>query len=242
MEADYEIEFSDINLALAKSFSVLEPYGTANPVPVLILRGVTLVEISGVSEGKHTKLIVGDGRHTVTAMYFSNSPDSLGFYVGDKIDVLFNLDVNEWGDRESVQLIVRDIQPSVSQERLLASERARFEEVRSGAPFAESEEILPCRDDFAAVYKLMLASQRAGHDTLTHKDITSRLNGDCGTHRISYSKLKVIIMVFRELNIVSIEETSDETYKFNIHYTSSKTELDKSTLLRRLRQQLIREA
>jgi single-stranded-DNA-specific exonuclease len=242
MEADYEIAFSDINLALAKSFSVLEPYGVANPVPVLVLRGADIVEISGVSEGKHTKLTLGDGRHTVTAMYFSNSPDSLGFYVGDKIDVLFNLDVNEWGDRESVQLIVRDIQPSVSQERLLASERARFEEVRSGAPFAESEEILPCRDDFAAVYKLMLASQRAGHDTLTHKDITSRLNGDCGTHRISYSKLKVIIMVFRELNIVSIEETSDETYKFNIHYTSSKTELDKSTLLRRLRQQLIREA
>ena len=49
-------------------------------------------------------------------------------------------------------------------------------------------------------------------------------------------------MVFKELNLVSIDEIDEEIYKFNIHYTSTKTELDKSTLLRRLRQQLIREA
>lgn len=241
MDADYEISFSDISLALAKGFGVLEPYGVGNPVPVLILRGATLVEISGVSDGKHTKLTLGDGRHTVTAMYFSNSPESLGLYVGDKIDLLFNLDINEWGDRESVQLIVRDLQPSVSQEQYHASERARFEEIRNGAHFAENEGIMPTRDDFASVYKLLLSFQRSGCDTLSHKDITSRLNGENGTCKIGYCKLKVIIMVFRELNLVTIDEMADETYKFYIHYTSSRTELDKSTLLRRLRQQLIRE-
>ncbi len=241
MEADYEADFSDINLALAKGFSMLEPYGVANPVPVLVLRCVNLVEISGVSEGKHTKLTISDGKHTLTAMYFSNSPESLGIYVGDKIDLLFNLDINEWGDRESVQIIVRDIKHSRSQEEIFKAEHKRFEEIRGGAQFAENEGIIPSRDDFVSVYKLMLASQRAGIDTLSHRDITSKFNGSGGSPKIGYAKLKVIVMVFRELNILTIDETEDEVYRFNIQYTSSKTELEKSTLLRRLRQQLIRD-
>ncbi len=242
VEADYEISFSDITLALAKGMQLLEPYGVSNPVPVLILRSVSLLEISGISDGKHTKLTVGDGRHTISAMYFSNSPDSLGLYVGDKIDILFNLDINEWGDRESVQLIVRDVKPSKSQEEIFMEQRKRFDEIRAGARFSESEGIIPTRDDFAAVYKLMLASQRAGHTVLSHRDITSRFTGETDTREINYAKLKIIIMVFKELNLVTINEISDEVYEFDIHYTSSKTELDKSTLLRRLRQQLIREA
>ncbi|MBO5010785.1 MAG: single-stranded-DNA-specific exonuclease RecJ [Clostridia bacterium] len=241
IEADYEIDFSDIDLALAKGFNMLEPYGVENPVPVLVLRGAVLVDISGVSEGKHTKLTVSDGKSTLTAMYFSNSPESLGLYIGDKIDLLFNLDINEWGERESVQLVVRDLKHSLSQEKLFEAERKRFEEIRGGARFYESEGILPARDDFAAVYKFMLGAQRAGQSSLSHRDITSRFNGDGSLPKIGYAKLKVIIMVFMELNLVSITETEEEVYSFNIHYTSSKTELDKSTLLRRLRQQLIRE-
>ncbi len=241
IDADYEIEFSDINLALAKSFSMLEPYGVGNPVPVLVLRGAAIAEISGVSDGKHTKLILSDGRHMLTAMYFSNSPDSLGFCVGDRIDILFNLDINEWGDRESVQVIVRDIKRAKSQAELFRAARARFDEIKAGAHFTAEEGILPTRDEFAAVYKLLLASQRAGINTLTHRDIISKFPGDGTNPKIGYGMLKVIIMVFRELNILTINETEDDVYSFNIHYTASKTELDKSTLLKRLHRQLIRE-
>jgi len=241
IEADYEIDFSDINLALAKGFSMLEPYGVANPVPVLVLRGASVADISGISEGKHTKLTLTNGKSTLTAMYFSNSPESLGLYVGDKIDLLFNLDINEWGDRESVQLIVRDLKHSVQQERIFEEERSRFEEIRLGARFSESEDILPSRDDFAAVYKFMLGAQRAGQNVLSHRDITSRFNGEGGFIKIGYAKLKIIVMVFMELNLANIIEISDEVYSFSIHYTSSKTELDKSNILRKLRQQLIRE-
>ncbi len=241
IEADYEIDFSDINLALAKGFGMLEPYGVANPVPVLVLRGASVADISGVSEGKHTKLTLTNGKSTLTAMYFSNSPESLGLYVGDKIDLLFNLDINEWGDRESVQLIARDIKHSVQQERIFEEEHSRFEEIRLGAKFSEKEDIMPSRDDFAAVYKFMLGAQRAGQNVLSHRDITSRFNGDGGFIKIGYAKLKIIVMVFMELNLANINEISDEVYSFNIHYTSSKTELDKSNILRKLRQQLIRE-
>ena len=239
IEADAEIGFDDVSIALAKGLQMLEPYGVGNPVPVFVMRGVTVNEISGVSDNKHTKLIIGDGSHTLSAMYFSVPPTALNVYVGDKIDLLFNIDVNEWGGRENVQIIVRDLKLTKSQANDISRERDRFEEIKNGAVFSAEEDVMPSRQDFAAVYKLMLSSLRMGTDTLSHRDITSKFRSENGPS-IGYIKLKIIIMVLKELNIVSIDDVADEVYKFNIHYTTSKTELDKSTLLRKLRSQLAR--
>ena len=242
VEADCVVDFDSICLSLAKNLQILEPYGVGNPVPVFVMRGVSVNEITGISDNKHTKLILGNGRHTLSAMYFSNPPSSLNIYVGDKVDVLFNIDINEWSGRESVQLIVRDIKPSVTQQAIFDCERTRFNEIKAGASFGYDENILPTRDDFATVYKLMLASQRSGIDTLTHRDITSRLASQPGGSSIGYIKLKIIVMVLKELNIITIDEISEEVYRFDIHYTTNKTDLEKSTILRRLRSQMIRSS
>ena len=241
VEADCELNFTDVNLALAKGIQLLEPYGVSNPIPGFVLRGVTVNDINGISEGKHTRLSLGNGRYTISAMYFSNSPESLGIFVGDKVDVLFNLDVNEWGGRESAQLIIRDIKPSGIQKAQQKNELSRFEEIRNGAPFTRAENILPDREDFAAVYRLVQASIRSGTDVLQHRDILSKLKTFDNGRDIGYIKLKIIIMVFKELNLITIDDVADETYKFKIHYSTTKTKLDKSTLLRRLRSQMIRE-
>ena len=240
VEADCELDFSDVNLGLAKGIQLLEPYGVSNPIPGFVLRGVTVNDITGISEGKHTRLSLGNGRYTLSAMYFSNSPDSLGIYVGDKVDVLFNLDVNEWGGRESAQVIVRDIKPSVTEKERHRNERARFEEIKNGATFTAEENIFPDRDDFAAVYRLIQNLVRMDVDVLKHRDIISRLKGADPTVNIGYVKLKIIMMVFKELNILSVEDVAPDTYKFKLYYSTTRKKLDKSTLLRRLRSQMIR--
>ncbi len=241
VEADCELDFTDVNLALAKGIQLLEPYGVSNPIPAFVLRGVTVNDINGISDGKHTRLSIGNGRYTLSAMYFSNSPDSLNVFVGDKVDLLFNLDVNEWGGRESVQLIVRDIKHSVSEKAKYESERARFEEIRNGANFTAEENVLPDREDFAAVYRLIQSSVRSGVDKLSHRDIVSRLRVSEEGSSIGYIKLKIIIMVFTELNIVGIENLPNESYKFKLHYSTTKAKLERSTLLRRLRSQMVRK-
>ena len=240
VEADCELDFSDVNLGLAKGIQLLEPYGVSNPIPGFVLRGVTVNDITGISEGKHTRLSLGNGRYTLSAMYFSNSPDSLGIYVGDKVDVLFNLDVNEWGGRESAQVIIRDIKPSVTEKERHRNERARFEEIKNGAAFTAEENILPDRDDFAAVYRLIQNLVRMDTDVLKHRDIISRLKASDPSVNIGYVKLKIIMMVFKELNILSVEDISPDTYKFKLYYSTTRKKLDKSTLLRRLRSQMIR--
>ena len=240
VEADCVLNFTDVNLALAKNIQLLEPYGVSNPIPGFVLRGVTVNDINGISDGKHTRLSLGNGRYTLSAMYFSNSPESLGVYVGDKVDVLFNLDVNEWGGRESVQMIIRDLKPSRTQKEILESELALFEEIKNGASFSADDNVLPDRNDFAAVYRLIQNSVRSGTDLLKHRDIIFKIKNSDERVNIGYVKLKVIIMVFKELNIVSIEDVDDETYKFKLHYSTTKVQLDKSSILRRLRSQMNR--
>ncbi len=239
LDADMEIGFDDVTLALADSLRILEPYGVENPVPAFVLRGAVVTEISGVSAGKHTRLTVTNGRYSLSAMYFSCAPDSLGIYPGDEIDMLFNIDVNDWQGKRTAQIIVRDLKASVKQTESEERAKERFEEIRRGAQIYKEENIVPSREDFASVYRFLLTAQRSGVTVLTHRDITTRIRKmQPGAQEIGYIKLKIIIMVFKELNLISINEQKNEVYEFNIRFGAPKTDLEKSSLLRKIRAQL----
>lgn len=241
VEADVEVTVPELSLELATALSLLEPFGVGNPVPLFVMRDVVLAELSGVSEGKHSRLTLTDGVHSVGAMYFSAAPASLGVYVGDRVDVLFQLDVNEWMGRRTVQLIVRDVRRTEQQQTARLREEDRFAQIWAGAPFTAEEDVLPGREDFAAVYRLIVAATRGGESTLSHREICSRLANRPPVYgegyHVGYLKLKVIIKVLCELNLLGIRETSPELYCFTVRYTQEKTDLERSGLLRRLRSQ-----
>ncbi len=236
-EADCEIEFSDISLKLAEQLQILEPYGVGNPMPVFVLRNVFVNEIAPVSDGKHTRFVFGDGSSAVSAMYFSNSPASLNIYNGDTVDVLFNLDINDWLGKRTPQLIVKDIKPSLETVGRAEKMQKRYLEIHDGALFDDEEDIIPVRSDFSVLYKFLFNALRSGTDTFSHRELLSELSRFGDAHLINYIKLKVMIKVFAELNIMGIEEIEDEIYRFKLIYSNSKADLDKSNILRKLRQQ-----
>ena len=237
-EADCEIDFSSVTLDMAEKVQQLEPFGVENPVPVFVLRSAVVVECVPMSGGKHTRITLGGGRNkTYTAIFFSHSPAQLNLFVGDIVDVMFNLDINEWADRKNVQLILKDIRPSEEAKKIEINDKQRFDEIWNGARFSPEENIVPTRDDFAVVYNLVRASVRSGVDSLSHKSILSSLSKLSSNNSINYVKLKFIIRILQELNLLGIEEVSDELYHFKLHFTKTKTDLEKSNLLRRLRLQ-----
>ena len=59
-----------------------------------------------------------------------------------------------------------------------------------------------------------------------------------GIAETSERMLKIIMMVFKELNLVSLSEPSPEVYDFSIRFGAAKTDLEKSNLLRRIRAQM----
>lgn len=236
LDADLVIDFSDANLNLAQQLQHLEPYGTGNPMPTFIVRGIWINELTSISSGKHSRLVLSDGKTSITAMCFSNPPENIGVKVGDKVDVLFNLDVNEWMGRKSAQLILKDIRLAEEDIKAELLERSRFEEIWGGDTFNSDENVLPSREDFVAVYRLIVTQCRLGKCELSHKELLSKLSR-LEPSNFGYIKLKIIIKIFQEMNILSINETENEVYTFSVHYSSTKTNLEKSNLLRRLRSQ-----
>ena len=236
VEADCELSLAQITMPLAERLHVMEPYGVENPVPVFVLYGASVLEATSISGGKHTRLLIGDTKYSYTAMCFSQSLSDLNLFVGDRVDVMFNLDVNEWNGRKSVQLIVRDIRLSDSIALLEEKARERYLEIKNGASFTKKEDICPSREDFVAVYNLVRRSVRGGCDVLTHRAILCELSNYTG--KIGYVKLKFIIRILQELNLLGIDEPSEEVYHFRLQFTNTKTDLEKSNLLRRLRSQM----
>ena len=237
IEAECELSFSQIRMSLLQEMRKLEPYGTGNPIPLFVLHDARILEITSLKNGKHTKLLIGGENSRLTAMCFSRSPEELGVHIGDTVSLLFQLDINEWGGRSSVQMIVRDLRITRKfgdSPELLAA-RERFAKIWNGAPFTESEDVLPVREDFAAVYVYIQHAVRNGTKLISHGEL---MTGVAHKRRIGYIKLMYIIRIMQEMNLLHIEDVSDELYRFSLRFPQAKVDLEKSHLLYRLRMQM----
>ena len=103
---DAEITVSRLDLRWLERFEQLEPYGTGNPQPVLLLRQVQPVGERWLKE-KHLKLRLLDqaGGRPVEAIYF-NAPKDLPPPPWDAACIA---ERNSWQGRESIQLQIRAI-------------------------------------------------------------------------------------------------------------------------------------
>ena len=233
--ADCEISASDVSMKLATELTLLEPFGVGNASPQFIIKNADVCRITYLGGGKHSKLLLKKDGELLTAMYFGVGEGELCFSEGDTVDVLCSIDVNEFRGVRSVQLILHDARRAEDELREMSDGAERYAEIRGGARFSESEGILPTREDFAAVYTMLRRQYRASVDTLSVCEMLRALKSD-GTH-IGYCKLKIILAVLRELQICEIEETERDVYTYRIFFNASKTSIDKSSILKRLRSQ-----
>ena len=236
LEADLTLDIHDVSIPLAEELSRLEPFGVANPVPHFILRDLTLERVSELGGGKHLKLQVGKDGVSLTAMLFSTPRSRFPFVEGDRIDLLGTVDVNEFRDIRTVQLIVQDFKTSECFEDEHIANVARYREVRAGAEFAAVEDIVPVREDFAHVYTVLRREFRQGKDLFSERALLPMLNAGAPNH-INYGKMKYILEIFHELKICGVEEVEEGVYRFDIYFNASKTNIEKSNILKKLKSQ-----
>ncbi len=238
LDVDLCVNFDTLTLAFAEALQILEPYGIGNPVPLFMVEDCCVADMMGISDQKHTRFTLTDGIRTVVAMFFSTSPERTGVCISDHVDAVFTVDINEWLGRRSIQLILKDIRPCAAQQRRRQGEEDEFERIWAGGSFDEKDDVVPSRDDFARVYKCILAMLRSGKDTVSIRKLLSMLASTSNdeTPPIGYCKLRIILKVFMEMNIIGMEEHGD-TYVFFRQYKNTKCDLEKSTLLRRIRSQ-----
>ena len=236
LDADCEVGMSDLTMKLAEEIALLEPFGVSNAVPNLVLSGATVERILPMGEGRHTKLIVEKDGRQMSAVWFNVSTALLELEVGDRIDLLFQLNVNEYQGNVSLQMLVQDVRLSGDFQREYLAQKQRYEEIRGGESFSEEEGILPTRDDLAAVYTMLRHEFRMGHTVFPIRRILGML-AEAGYGKMHYAKLKFILRIMQELQICDVNESAEDRYVFEFYFQSNKTNIEKSTILHRLRSQ-----
>ena len=236
MEADCEVRMSELTMSLAQELGRMEPYGVANPTPAFVLRDASVQKIISISGGKHTKLLISGDGISMYGMYFGVSADTLDFHEGDHVDVLFHLDINEFQNIRSLQMIVQDIKPSECFHRHCASMQSRYESIRSGGMFDEEEDIIPVRDDFALVYTVIRREFRMGHDKISDRTLLSLVNTQ-NPGQVNYIKLQYILLILHEMKVCGVERQGGGVNRYSVYFNASKTNLEKSSILHKLRSQ-----
>ena len=238
IDADCEVQMKDLTLALAQEIDKLEPFGTSNPVPNFVLRDASLLRIIPMGNGKHTKLILEKDGISMVAVWFGTEHTSIPFEIGDRLDVMFQLNINEFQNVTSLQMIVQDIQLSKVYEESFMDAWERYEKIRAGAPITADEDVIPTRQDMACVYTLLRREYQVGHTYFPIRRILS-LIAQQGTP-LGYYKLKTIIRIMQELNICDITEPMRDCFVFDFYFNPTKTSIDKSSILKKLKLQLCR--
>ena len=235
LEIDCLLPPEKINKALASEISLLEPYGVSNFVPVFAMRGMSISDIVPVGMNRHLKLVLTKNGINFTAMQFCMSQEDFEYEIGDLVDVAFNLEINEFMNMRTVQLNVKDLRIS---DELVDEQDAGEREylaLRNGEYNGALDDVIPSREDFALVYNFLLREAREGKDEYTYIRLLYAIRTRRREFSIRYSKLKLIIKVFRELNIISVNERDEYSFDFHITYTKTKTSLDKSNILKKIK-------
>lgn len=108
LDIELAIDFEDISWELLDMLDKFNPYGQNNPEPLFMSTGLSITSIRQVgNDGQHLKLEIAKGNKRRSAIAFGLG--KIPLELGDKIDVVYNLNINQWNGNREIQLIIKDI-------------------------------------------------------------------------------------------------------------------------------------
>ena len=113
IDVDMEITKADLNINLLKDINLVKPYGQTNPSPVFLYKGLKIHSIRTLKEEKHLKFTFKDEKILIEALAFSQGSRRDEFRIGDRVDVICNVELNTYNSPKTIQLILQDFKKSV---------------------------------------------------------------------------------------------------------------------------------
>ena len=110
---DAQIERKDLNIQIIKDIRALKPYGQSNQLPIFVYKNLKVNAIRTIKDDKHLKLVLKDDKSLIDAVGFSMGPRRDEIRIGDKIDVVGNVEVNTYNTPKTIQLVLQDFKKSI---------------------------------------------------------------------------------------------------------------------------------
>jgi len=213
VEADAVLPPAALTLDRALSLQRLAPFGEGNPRPLFVARGLRVAAQRPLSEGKHRRFAftTADGRSVPDGIAFGSASRPDSFADGDSIDVLFQLDVNEFRGTKSVQLQIRDL--------------------RAGAPRTVRTSL------FGAAYRYLKDPRRADGCVYDPTGMSRDLGPVDGGATATGFELETVFAILEESSLAVFEPTAAGRRKVRLLPTADRVRLDDSPTYRRLKEE-----
>ncbi len=224
IKADCEITPDDVTEYIVSSYSSLEPFGCSNPEPLFCIRNCKILSMLPLSEGKHTKIALECNSKRLAGVMFGINLPKEGFSVNDTVDILFNMDINEYKGFRSIQLKLKDIDYSDSLKFNLIqyqSEIDRCMENKSNL----AEEYLPSPDDFKSVYYKICESLTNNKGRISIKKIIGV------SDRESYLKTGAAMVAFKQAEVFKFNKINEFDYDVELLAVKEKINLNSTPIM-----------
>jgi single-stranded-DNA-specific exonuclease len=105
---DAETSFGALSLDAVEELEKLEPFGMGNPTPAFLSTGISVIDIHPLGRsGEHLKLQLEQGGKKLAAKAWRQAEALAHLAPGQRIDLAYKPEVNNWKGRKSVELIVK---------------------------------------------------------------------------------------------------------------------------------------
>ena len=228
LEVDCVIPPELMTVRSVEALNILEPCGNGCPKPVFAMERLCVERITMVGGGRHMRLRLRSGHHTVNAIYFSATPETASIEQGDLVDVAFNAQINDFRGERTVQMNVLDIRPSCCAES--SPEMLDYPRIRSGLTAAAAEKLLPDRVTLGDVWRYLAAagpSIRENPICLCRKIV--RRSG----RPLSVGKLLTCLDIFADVGLLKTHRLH-KYIRIDLVHTSGKADLNQSSTMQLL--------
>lgn len=216
---DMKLSPSYLNLELAESLSVLEPYGAGNPQVVLGIYKMTLVSVSPIGDGKHIRMELQKKNNKIRVVKFSQTVEDFPYKSGDVLDLAVKIGKSFYNGRTYLSVQAVDIRLSSCNEEKYFSEKAVYDLYRSTGKADKS--LYPDREVCKVVYKYLKANNGYNYSL---DDLYFRLQD-----LISYGQLMFALKAFNQAGLINIQE------KITLNPPKNKVDLEQTDILRSLK-------
>lgn len=207
-----------LSIENVRSLDLLEPYGNANPKPLMCIGGAVLESASQVGNGRHLRMRIRMGASRFEGIFFSHSLSELSLREGDLVDIAFRPQINEYRGNASVQLVVSAL-------------RQHEPEALCGAILSGDEEALwaasgycPVRADFVRLWRTIDENFTVGKDV-------GQVIGQC-VAGMEPERFCLCLMTLLETGL--LQSGSGEIFSATRCQISGKADLEGTQLMRTL--------
>ena len=218
------------------ALDMLEPYGAGFSRPQFYMDDLRVEQLTEVGGGKHLKLRLSRDGIPLSGIFFSTTACRAAIAPGDLVEAAFTPQVNEFRGIRSVQLNLVDIRPCFAWRQAIAKDQAAYSRFCSGTlQSGEAVELIPPRQEFAAVWRYLSANARDGvltdNFSLLARKIARSANMPC-----SFVRTRVCLDVLAERGLIHLDSGSG-TISIRLTPGPGKVDLERSAIMIRLKKE-----